>query len=230
MRDRDAYHRQLFQTFIITMTGFFVMVLLLFQAILPIGRGDAWPLLDLPVAATGDKAPATEGDVWVSVRANGEIFVNETKVSAVVFPSDPARRVFVRADRATPFGAVRTLVRAAQRSGRRKLIFTAVPANADQIRHFFPPPCNDADVQPPVVERRVMPELPRRLRVASTAILDVCVDREGAVRAVYIIRGIDPKVDAEVVKAVRQWTFRPATMYGDPVACMQTVRVSIDVR
>jgi len=50
------------------------------------------------------------------------------------------------------------------------------------------------------------------------------------VRAVYIIRGIDPKVDAEVVKAVRQWTFRPATIHGEPVACMQTVRVSIDVR
>jgi len=228
--DRRSYIRQVFQTFIFTMTGVWLTVLLVFMVITPIGVPEMWPLLDLPRATTGQQAPDMEGDVWISVRANGDVFVHQKKVSVPDLAIDASRHVFVRVDRAAPFGAVRALVRAAQRSGRRKLTFMAVPANMDQITHFFPMPCNDPDVQPPVVERRVMPELPRRLHVASFAILDVWVDREGAVRAVYIIRGIDPKVDAEVVNAVRQWTFRPATMYGEPVACMQTVRVSIDVR
>lgn len=183
MHERDAYYRQLFQTFIITMTGFFVTVLLIFQAILPVGGRDSWPLLELPTAATGQEAPATERDVWISVRANGQIFADAMQVDVPLVPNDPTRRVFVRVDRAAPFGVVRAIVRAAQQSGRRKLTFTAVPADTDRITHFFPLPCNDADVQPPVVEHRVMPD-------------------------------------------VRE----PATMFGHPVACMQTVRASIEVR
>ena len=133
MDDRRSYIRQVFQTFIFTMTGVWLTVLLVFMVITPIGVPEMWPLLDLPRATTGQQAPDMEGDVWISVRANGDVFVHQKKVSVPDLAIDASRHVFVRVDRAAPFGAVRALVRAAQRSGRRTLTFTAAPVDREKL-------------------------------------------------------------------------------------------------
>lgn len=129
--DRRRFDRQIVQAFIVTMAGFWIVVLLFVWVVTPLYSPSVWPLLELPFASTGRKAPDTERDVWTSVRANGEIFVGEEKVSVPVLTSDPARRVFVRVDRAAPFGAVRRLVRAAQRAGRRQLTFMVAPTDPE---------------------------------------------------------------------------------------------------
>src|SRR5256885_16654525 len=103
------------------MAGFWLTVFLIFMCVLPTRSQGVWPLLELPFAASGQKAPDREYDVWISVSANGEIFVGENKVAVPMFPNDLDRNVFVRVDRAAPFGAVREIVRAAQRVHRRKL-------------------------------------------------------------------------------------------------------------
>jgi len=131
--DRRRHDRQILQAFIVTMAGFWLTIFILFMTITPLYAPGVWPLLELPVAATGQKAPDKEYDVWVSIRANGEIFVDEKKVagSELILPKEAGRSVFVRVDRAAPFGAVRTIVRAAQRVGRRQVTFMAAPSNPE---------------------------------------------------------------------------------------------------
>ena len=159
MDDRRLYIQQVFHTFIFTMTGVWLIVLIMFMVVTPIYAPGVWPLLEPPSARTGQKAPDTERDVWLSVRANGEVFVDEKKVSVPDLAIDASRNVFVRVDRAAPFGAVRALVRAAQRSGRRRLTFMVIAVDPEKFVAPLPLPCNDPDVQPPIVEhRRVMPE------------------------------------------------------------------------
>jgi len=131
--DRRRHDRQILQAFIITMAGFWLTIFILFMTITPLFAHGVWPLLELPFAATGQKAPDKERDVWVSVRANGEIFVDEQKVMVPMLPNDPERNVFVRVDRAAPFGAVRAVVRAAQRAGRRQLTFMAKPSDTSML-------------------------------------------------------------------------------------------------
>lgn len=120
--DRRRHDRQILQSYVVTMAGVWITVLLWFWLILPIFARGVWPLLELPIAKTGQRAPDVERDVWVSIRANGEIFVDEKKVD-VVNLAGAAERIHVRVDRAAPFGAVRTVVRAAQRAHRRTLTF-----------------------------------------------------------------------------------------------------------
>jgi TonB family protein len=233
--DRRRHDRQILQAFIITMAGFWLTVFLVFLTVMPLLGPGIWPLLELPFAATGQKAPDKEHDVWVSVRANGQIFVDEKKVagSELILPKEAGRSVFVRVDRAAPFGAVRAVVRAAQQTGRRKLTFMAAVSNPETIPEPLPLPCGDAGVLPPVVEHRVMPdfsELRQRYRVSGPAILDLSIDRDGKVASIRLVRGIHPTIDAAIVKAVSAWTFRPAMLDGRPVACVYSLRVMIDVR
>lgn len=120
--DRRRYDRQILQTFVVTMAGFWLTVLIWIWVITPIFSSGVWPLLEPAAAKTGRMVPEKEHDVWVTIRANGEIFVDENKVD-VVDLSNAGETIFVRVDRAAPFSAVRTVVREAQRAHRRTLTF-----------------------------------------------------------------------------------------------------------
>ena len=128
--DRRRHDRMILQAFTVTMAGFWLTIFLYFMCILPIGRTDVWPLLELPRTATGRKAPDKGYDTWISVRANGEVVANEhrlTRADLMAALSKPYGDVFVRVDRSAPFGAVRNVVRAAREVNRRQLTFMAAP-------------------------------------------------------------------------------------------------------
>jgi biopolymer transport protein ExbD len=134
--DIDKARSQFEQTYVITLLGVFLVVLLWMWVILPMRAPGVWPLLELPSALTGHKAPDTEGDVYISVDAKGRVFFNEELISVAAlgthiaeatrpYGSRSPSNIFVRVDRSTPFRAVRRVIIAAQENHKRNLIFLA---------------------------------------------------------------------------------------------------------
>lgn len=131
------------QAYVLTLLGFWIVIVLVVWCIVPLGAPGVWPLLDSIETRGGRKAPAMELDVFVSVTAAGDVYVGERVASpgellrAMARAAEPRidRRgdtywinVFVRVDKRAPFGAVREVVRAAQEAKRTQLTFLADPA------------------------------------------------------------------------------------------------------
>jgi protein TonB len=72
---------------------------------------------------------------------------------------------------------------------------------------YFPPPKPDLSV------------LPRGTK--GDVILDVVIDTNGKISNVKMMTGLGYGIDELVIATVQQWTFRPATQNGHPVASEQ---------
>lgn len=76
------------------------------------------------------------------------------------------------------------------------------------------------DVKAPVVINRVEPIYTAEAlasRISGIVILEAIIDRTGHVSNVEVLKPLPFGLDQAAVDAVRQWTFRPATLNGDPV-------------
>ena len=118
------------RTFVITLLGVVLVVFIWVWAVTPIFAHGVWPPINLVETNGGRKAPETERDVCVTVRADGVAFVDERAASQATVENalraaNAEAQILVRVDRAAPFGAVRDVVIAAQRAGRQQLIFLA---------------------------------------------------------------------------------------------------------
>jgi TonB-like protein len=67
------------------------------------------------------------------------------------------------------------------------------------------------------VVNRVEPTLPSSLRLQGNIIADVLVGADGSVRCTRVRKG-HPILRRAVEEAVKQWTFKPTTVKGEPVA------------
>lgn len=262
---RREYNGQIVRAYVLTLLGVFTSVLLWFWLVAPLGSPDVWPLLELPTSGTGRKAPATERDLFISVRQNGDLFLNQQPISKEdltkhlhdisIDARHASPQLFVRVDRATPFGSVRPILRASQLTGQTHLVFLAKPRTGSSFApsqpELLPPPREDAlrrrapsgcpdisffepggEITPPRVVSRISPELPfaiRRMRFSGSALLEVFITAAGEVCAVRVIRGIDPALDATFIKAIQQSRFSPAQRLGSPVPCILLVTVNIHV-
>ena len=66
----------------------------------------------------------------------------------------------------------------------------------------------------PVIVREVKPEYTHeamKARVEGTVLLEAVVGDDGAVGDVRVARSLDDGLDAEAVKAMKQWLFRSGT-------------------
>jgi len=80
-----------------------------------------------------------------------------------------------------------------------------------------------AGIKNPSVLREVRPEYTTeamRARIQGTVHVEVVVLPDGAVGDVTVIKSLDHVfgLDAEAIKAARQWRFVPGTRFGEPVA------------
>jgi protein TonB len=76
------------------------------------------------------------------------------------------------------------------------------------------------NVKAPRVIRRVEPAYPLTARtngVKGIVIMQVLIDKTGAVRQVMVLKGLTPDLSQAAVDAVRQWQWAPATLDGKPV-------------
>jgi protein TonB len=84
------------------------------------------------------------------------------------------------------------------------------------------------DVKPPeLVSRRepVYPPLARQMHVQGTVSVEARIDRQGRVTEVVPLQG-HPMLRTAAVEAVRHWTYRPATLNGQPVESASRVEVN----
>jgi TonB family protein len=80
----------------------------------------------------------------------------------------------------------------------------------------------------PVPVQKVDPQYPPTLiseRVTGEVILYAVIRRDGSVDSVQLVRGIDRQLDANAIKALRQWKFRPGAKQGTPIELEAIVHI-----
>ena len=65
----------------------------------------------------------------------------------------------------------------------------------------------------------------RKNRITGTCTLQLTIDAKGIPRNVHVIKGLDPGLDSNAVKAVERWRYRPAIKDDVPVSEDSTVNV-----
>jgi len=81
----------------------------------------------------------------------------------------------------------------------------------------------------PKLKRKVQPNYPasvRSRRVEGVVVLEAIISRDGCVREIQTLQGVDPMLDYEAARAVSQWWYQPATIDGKPVRVYLTVAVT----
>jgi periplasmic protein TonB len=69
------------------------------------------------------------------------------------------------------------------------------------------------------------PEMAKRARVQGTVILEATISPQGRVTEVKVLRGV-PMLDEAAMGAVRQWTYTPTLLNGQPVPVIMSVTVN----
>jgi TonB family protein len=85
-----------------------------------------------------------------------------------------------------------------------------------------------AELSGPVPLQKVDPKYPPTLmteRVTGEVILYAVIRRDGSVDSIQLVRGIDQQLDANAIKALRQWKFRPGAKQGTPVELEAIVHI-----
>lgn len=86
------------------------------------------------------------------------------------------------------------------------------------------------DVKAPLVRHRVEPVIPeeaRKARVAGIVIVEVVIDKHGRVSEAKVMKGLPFGLDQAALDAVKQWTFEPGTLDGQPVDVIFNLTVNI---
>ncbi len=103
------------------------------------------------------------------------------------------------------------------------------PTAGNSTRLFVP----GGDVTEPRLLYRVEPaysEIARKLRLEGVAVLQAIISAEGSVEEVRVVKSAHALLDAEAVRAVERWRYRPATLKGRPVRVYLTVTVEFRLR
>ena len=85
----------------------------------------------------------------------------------------------------------------------------------------------------PVVVKEVKPEYPKDVmknKVQGSVLLAVHVKADGTVGKVRVTQPLNRRLDAEAVKAARQWRFKPGTKDGKPVPVETHVEMTFALR
>ena len=103
------------------------------------------------------------------------------------------------------------------------------PASEETLK-FLPPSVAKGQlaIDPQASEHR--PRLPpamMRAGVALWALLKVCIDRDGTVQDVKVMRSNDASVEASFIAAIRTWRYTPYRVNGRPVPFCTSVRYEL---
>jgi TonB family protein len=98
-----------------------------------------------------------------------------------------------------------------------------VPADAVRVGGAIKPPTQLVNVKPEY------PPDAREAHVQGVVILDIMIDRGGAVGSAHVVRSI-PQLDEAALAAVRQWKFSPTLVNGAPVPVLATVTVNFALK
>jgi TonB family protein len=102
-------------------------------------------------------------------------------------------------------------------------------ASAQEIPPYKP----GGVVMPPRVAREVKPAYTAdaiRARIEGVVRMEVVVNADGTVGDVRVAKSLDPLLDLEAVKAMKQWMFKPGTRNGEAVPVLVEVEMSFTLR
>jgi tetratricopeptide (TPR) repeat protein len=106
---------------------------------------------------------------------------------------------------------------------------SAKPANAPGPPRTYGP--NDADVTPPVViSQQLPPWRPSKLSATRRdyqGAVALVIDESGNVESVSLLTSLQPDYNPVLLKAAREWKFRPATRDGLPVRYRKVVGIRL---
>jgi TonB family protein len=91
----------------------------------------------------------------------------------------------------------------------------------------------EGEVTRPEIIFQTKPEYPKEARAAGiqgTAIVEAIIDQEGCVRATRALQGLPHGLTESALRALRTWTFRPATLEGKPVKVYYVLTVSFQIQ
>jgi TonB family protein len=93
----------------------------------------------------------------------------------------------------------------------------------------------DKDVTMPTVKTPIRPNYPKgamQRGLEGVALVEAVLGEDGRVQQVRLLKSLDPKygLDAEAIKAAKQWTFTPATKDGQPVRMIVTIELTFSLR
>jgi TonB family protein len=84
----------------------------------------------------------------------------------------------------------------------------------------------------PILIREVRPnytEEALRQKIQGEVLLEVVISRDGRVSDARVIRSLDPRLDLKALEAVRQWSFVPGELRGEPVDVLAWVAVKFQI-
>ena len=86
----------------------------------------------------------------------------------------------------------------------------------------------EPNVVPPVAIRQEMPKFPGVVRPGGRkGVVEIIINEQGGVDSGGMAVSIDPSYDATLLAAATRWTYRPATVGGQPVKFVRRIQVSI---
>ncbi len=88
-------------------------------------------------------------------------------------------------------------------------------------------------VTAPVLVKDVKPQYTsdaKDAKIQGTVVLECVVKTDGTVGEIKVTRALEPGLDEEAVKALRQWRFEPGTKDGKPVPVRITLEMTFTLR
>jgi len=83
-----------------------------------------------------------------------------------------------------------------------------------------PPSTSGGGIAEPSPVRKVDPKYPPNAiaeNIEGEVVLYAVIRRDGSVDSIQLVKGIDPQLDTNAMRALAQWKFRPAEHNGEPV-------------
>jgi TonB family protein len=91
-----------------------------------------------------------------------------------------------------------------------------------------PASASSGEVAEPSPLRKVDPKYPPNAiaeNIEGEVILYAVIRRDGSVDSIQLVKGIDPQLDGNAMRALAQWKFRPAERNGEPVDLEAVVHI-----
>ena len=85
----------------------------------------------------------------------------------------------------------------------------------------------DRNVVPPVPLRQQIPAYPGRVSAAKNGVLELVIDKTGAVESAMMRVPVNAQYDRLATTAARGWQYQPATVDGAPVKFLKRIQVSL---
>jgi protein TonB len=92
-------------------------------------------------------------------------------------------------------------------------------------------PGGDAAIQKYIGENVIYPEVAKENNIQGRVIVKFCVTPTGGVDQVSVLKGVDPELDAEVVRVVKTLPeFKPGKQGGKPVPVWYTIPINFQLK